>query len=235
MTPMTAATTDTRAHRRRTAALAVLVLCVALALAGCGTSQPGEVSAGELAEAQTFPYFRVYWVGHSFAGRPLAATDGFKGYVPTVGDSVYYGDCVNSKGLLGGGNCELPLQVTTVIYILHSNKALGTQRNIIVRGVPATVYDEGDAIEIYTGQVAIDVFSDSYAHALLASQQLYPVNAPGSASRNLPLPIYCPGLYGAQSTELQRVMADLPGHVCQKTDATRAYTEKITGKPVSNY
>ncbi len=234
MTPVTAATTDTRAPRWRTMAVAVLGLAVALALTGCGTSQPGQVSAGELAEAQTFPYFRVYWVGHSFAGRPLAATDGFKGYVPTVGDSVYYGDCVNSKGLLGGGNCELPLQVTTVIYILHSNKALGAQRNIIVRGVPATVYDEGNAIEIYTGRVAIDIFSDSYAHALLASDELYPVNAPGSASRNLPLPIYCPGLYGAQSPELQRVMAALPGHVCQKKEATRAYTEKITGKPLSD-
>jgi hypothetical protein len=29
-------------------------------------------------------------------------------------------------------------------------------------------------------------------------------------------------------------MAALPGHVCQKTEATRAYTEKITGKPLSD-
>lgn len=230
---MTATTAHRRTRRARAAALALLGVCAALALAGCGTSQPGPVAASELAEAQTFPYFRVYWVGHSFAGRPLAATDGFKGYVSTVGDSVYYGDCVNSKGLLGGGNCLLPLQVTTVVYVLHSNKALGAQRNILVRGVPATVYDEGDAIEIYTGRVAIDVFSDSYAHALLASKELYPLNAPGSPTGNLPSPIFCPGLYGAQSPELQRVMADLPGHVCQKTDATLAYTEKITGRPAS--
>ncbi|MGH2863786.1 MAG: hypothetical protein ACRDJX_00895 [Solirubrobacteraceae bacterium] len=231
---MSVATVNTRAPRGRTAVLALLALCAALALAGCGTSQPGEVSAGELAEAQTFPYFRVYWVGRSFAGRPLAAADGFKGYVPTVGDSVYYGDCVNSKGLLGGGNCELPLQVTTVIYILHSNKALGGQRNILVRGVPATVYDEGRAIEIYTGRVAIDVFSDSYAHALQASERLYPVNAPGSPAGNLPVPVYCPGLYGARSPELQRVMSDLPRRICQMTYATQAYTEKITGKPPSD-
>ncbi len=227
---MTSATATRPPRKARTAALAFLAFCAALALAGCGTSQPGPVATSELAEAQTFPYFRVYWVGHSFDGRPLAATDGFKGYVPTVGDSVYYGDCVNSKGLLGGGNCLLPLQVTTVVYVLHSNKALGTQRNILVRGVPATVYDEGRAIEIYTGSVAIDVFSDTYAHALQASDGLYPVNAPGSPSGNLPPPIYCPGLYGAQSAELQRVMAALPKHVCETTAATLAYTERVTGK-----
>jgi hypothetical protein len=234
MTAMTSATATKLRSKARLTALVLLPLCAAAALAGCGTSQPGPVSAGELAEAQTFPYFRVYWVGRSFDGRPLAATDGFKGYVATVGDSVYYGDCVNSKGLLGGGNCQLPLQVTTVIYILHSNKALGAQRNILVRGVPATVYDEGRAIEIYTGRVAIDVFSDSFARALQASQDLYPVNALGSSTGNLPSPIYCPGLYGAQSAELQRVMADLPGHVCQKTEATLAYTKQITGEPPSS-
>jgi hypothetical protein len=230
MTAMTSATANQPPRRTPLVALILLVVCAAAALAGCGTSQPGPVSAVELAEAQTFPYFRVYWVGRSFDGRPLAATDGFKGYVSTVGDSVYYGDCVNSKGLLGGGNCQLPLQVTTVIYILHSNKALGAQRNIIVRGVPATVYDEGRAIEIYTGRVAIDVFSDSFAHALQASEHLYPVNTRGFGSRNLPSPIYCPGLYGAQSPDLQLVMADLPEHVCEKTETTLAYTRQITGE-----
>ena len=94
-------------------------------------------------------------------GHPLAAADGLKGYINTVGDSVYYGDCVHSKGILGGGSCLLPLQVTTVIYELHSNATLGAQRNIVVRGVPATVYDDGRSIEIYSGRVAIDVFSDT--------------------------------------------------------------------------
>ena len=80
----------------------------------------------------------------------------------------------------------LPLQVTTVIYRLHSNAPLGPQRNIVVRGVPAIVYDEGHSIELYTGREAIDVFSDSLAHALAAAQQLQPVNAPGSAARLAP-------------------------------------------------
>lgn len=229
MTAMAVPPTNKSPRRTTTAALAILALCLALAAGGCGTSQPGELTASELSEAQTFPYFRVYWVGRSFDGRPLAAADGINGYIEKVGDSVYYGDCVNSKGILGGGNCLLPLQVTTVIYVLHSNAALGEQHNIVVRGVPATVYDEGRAIEIYSGRVAIDIFSDTYTHALQAADELLPLNAPGSASSDLPPPVYCPGLSGPQSPSVTAVMTDLPGHVCQHAAASLAYAKQLSG------
>ncbi|HMD52432.1 MAG TPA: hypothetical protein VKG62_06925, partial [Solirubrobacteraceae bacterium] len=137
---MNARTCDTRYRRSGSFALVLVALAAALALGGCSTGHPGPIAAGDLAEAQSFPYFRVYWVGRSFAGYPLAAVDGLAGYVTNVGDSVYYGDCVQTKGVFGGGSCQLPLQVTTVLYHLHPNKALGPQRNIVVKGVPATVY-----------------------------------------------------------------------------------------------
>ncbi|MHB8241110.1 MAG: hypothetical protein ACYDHN_03880, partial [Solirubrobacteraceae bacterium] len=214
--------------------LAKLVLLLALAglalvACGCGTQHPHQIAARELAEAQTFPYYRTYWVGPSFQGQPLAAADGLNGYIEKIGTSVYYGDCVQSKGIFGGGSCLLPLQVTTVLYRLHSNSALGPQRNILVRGVPATVYDEGRSIEIYTGRVAIDVFSDNYAHAYSAAVRLLPLNAPGSATGALPPPIYCPGLSGAQGGTLAHVMANLPGHICQQVAAEVAYTAAING------
>jgi hypothetical protein len=229
MTGMNAAAS--RALRRAArAALALSGICAALAAGGCGTSHPKPILSSELAEAQTFPFYRVYWVGPSFDGRPLAAADGLKGYIPAVGDSVYYGDCVQGKGFVGGGSCLLPLQVTTVVYVLHSNAALGTQSNMLIRGVPATVYDEGRAIEIYTGRLAIDIFSDTFAHALKASDELRPLNAPGSASADLPPPVFCPGLSGPVGASVARVMADLPGHVCQQTAAQKAYTKSITGK-----
>ena len=69
---------------------------------------------------------------------------------------------------------------------------------MLVRGVPATVYDEGRSIEIYTGRVAIDIFSDTFAHALQAGDELRPLNAPGSSSgdaaaaRLLPRPVGSP-------------------------------------------
>ncbi len=229
MTAMTAANASKGLRRTTRSALTVAAICAAAAAGGCGTSHPQPVAASELAEAQTFPYYRVYWVGPSFDGHPLAAADGLKGYIDTVGDSVYYGDCVQGKGIFGGGSCLLPLQVTTVIYALHSNAALGAQSNMLVRGVPATVYDEGRSIEIYTGRVAIDIFSNTFAHALQASRELRPLNAPGSSSGNLPAPIYCPGLSGPVADNLARVMANLPRHACQQAAAEEAYIKQITG------
>jgi hypothetical protein len=201
---------------------------VAIVLSGCGTAHPRPITAAALAEAETFPYYKLYWVGPTFGGQPLAAVDGLKGYINTVGDSVYYGDCVHGKGIFGGGSCLLPLQVTTVIYRLHSNASLGPQRNIIVRGVPATVYDEGRSIEIYSGRVAIDIFSDTLSRALTAANELLPLNAPGSASGNLPPPVYCPGLSGATDPKLQKVMARLPGHACQRAAAAAALADSLS-------
>ena len=199
--------------------LALVLIAAAVGALGCGTSRPRPILSARLAEAQTFPYYRLYWAGPVFKGHPLAAADGLQGYISTVGDSVYYGDCVQTKGVFGGGSCLLPLQVTTVVYRLHSNATLGPQRNIVVRGVPAVVYDEGRSIELYTGRVAIDVFSDKLAHALEAVAQLRPLNAPGPAGGNLPPPIYCPGLAGPMDATLTRVMDHLPGRICQRAAA----------------
>jgi hypothetical protein len=223
-------TPPARAPALRTAArvaACLLALGGAGLLGGCGTGHPRPISRGTLAEAQTFPYFRLYWVGRSFLGHPLAAADGQKGYISSLGDSVYYGDCVKGKGIFGGGSCILPLQVTTVVYRLHSNATLGRQRNIVVRGVPATVYDEGRSIEVYSGRVAIDLFSNTFAHAYAAAQALRPLNAQGSATADLPPPIYCPGLAGPQGAQLKAVMGHLPGRACQRASAALALAASV--------
>jgi hypothetical protein len=208
--------------------LALALMAATALTSGCGTVHPPPLTSAALAEAQTFPYFKLYWAGPSFAGNPLVAVDGLKSYSAGIGDSVYYGDCVSGKGLLGGGgSCLLPLQVTTVIYGLHSNSALGPQRNILVRNVPATIYNEERSIELYSGRLVIDVFSNTLAHALLAAEQLRPLNAPGSASGNLPPPVYCPGLSGPESLRLHEVMDDLPGHPCQKAQAALAAAGRL--------
>jgi hypothetical protein len=208
--------------------LTLVALAATALLSGCGTTHPPPITPAALAEAQTFPYYTLYWAGPRFAGSPLAAVDGLKSYSAGIGDSVYYGDCVSGKGLLGGGgSCLLPLQVTTVIYGLHSNAPLGEQRNIVIRGVPATIYNEQRSLEIYSGRVAIDVFSDSLAHALAAAAQLRPLNAPGSAGGKLPPPVYCPGLSGAQSAALVKVMNGLPGHPCRQAHAALTAAQQL--------
>ena len=217
-----------RLNRSIRLGLAMTMLCVATVASGCATGHPRPIGKAGLSEAETFPYYRIYWVGPSFVGQPLAAADGQKSYINTVGDSVYYGDCVHGKGIFGGGSCQLPLQVTTVIYHLHSNASLGPQHNILVRGVPATVYDEGRSIEVYTGRVAIDIFSDTFSHAIRAATELRPLNAPGSASGNLPPPVYCPGLSGPIDERLTHVMAKLPGHACQRAAAAAALARRLS-------
>jgi hypothetical protein len=226
---LTAMAAQTHIHTLARLALAAVCTCAALAVSGCSTGHPALISAGELAEAQTFPYYRLYWVGPRFDGNTLSAADGLNGYISRIGDSVYYGDCVRSKGIFGSGSCLLPLQLTTVLYRLHSNAPLGRQRNALLHGVPATIYDEGRSIELYTGRVAIDVFSDTYAHALRAARELRPLNAPGAASGPLPAPIYCPGLSGPREPALRSVMASLPGHVCRLTAERTAYAKSVSG------
>jgi hypothetical protein len=216
------------ASRRSRRSLTLAALAAAALVSGCSTTHPPPLPSAGLAEAQTFPYYKLYWAGPRFAGSPIVAVGGLKSYSSGIGDSVYYGDCVSGKGLLGGGgSCLLPLQVTTVIYGLHSNSALGAQRNILVRGVPATIFNEENSVELYSGRTAIDVFSDSLAHALLGARELRPLNAPGSASGKLPPPVYCPGLSGPESPQLQQVMQGLPGHPCQRAQAALAAAERL--------
>jgi hypothetical protein len=205
------------------------LLCAAAVLTvGCGTTHPPPLEASALADAETFPYYRIYWVGRRFGSYPLSAVDGAKGYSSAIGDSVYYGDCVRNKGVLGGGNCLLPLQVTTVIYRLHSNATLGPQRNTVIRGVPATIYDGGRSIELYSGRVAIDVFSDSFIDAFNATGGLRPLNASGSSVGPLPLPVYCPGLAGPAPKPLRRILNHLPGRACQVAAAAEAVAKRLS-------
>ena len=185
---------NTRPHLLRPSPL---LLAAALLAGGCATSQPAPLTVRELAEAQTFPFYRVYWAGPRFGSYRLVAADGRQNYTSSIGDSVYYGNCLPGKtSALGGGGCELPLRVTTLIYTRHANASLGAQRNTILRGVPAVIYNGGDTVELYSGRVAIEVFSDDLSEALRAIGALRPLNAPGAAAARCHLPSTAPGSPG---------------------------------------
>ena len=198
-----------------------LALALCAACAGCTTGPPPPVSAQELAQGETFPYYKLYWVGRTFLGQPLTAVDGLENYSALNGESAYYGSCSSEGGLLGEGACNLPLQVTTLVYIPHSNRSLGPQQNVLIRGVPATLYEHGRSIEIYTGHLAIKLTSDTPEHALLAASQLRPLNAPGGAGEALPPPTYCPALYGPRppqvATAIKALRARLPRRACPQS------------------
>jgi hypothetical protein len=56
-----------------------LALVAGVLLSGCSTSHPRPLGESALAEAQTFPYYPVYWVGPRFGSDTLSAADGRKG------------------------------------------------------------------------------------------------------------------------------------------------------------
>ncbi|HXA53940.1 MAG TPA: hypothetical protein VNV37_03600 [Solirubrobacteraceae bacterium] len=207
------------------------LLALAVLVGGCANGQPRPLTARALAEAQTFPFFRVYWVGPTFGRYRLVAADGRAGYNGGIGDGVYYGDCLSGKtSALGGSGCALPLRVTTAIYARHANAQLGAQRNTVLRGVPATIYEGGEAIELYSGRVAIDVRADDLAEALRAVRELRPLNAPGGVVQALPPPVYCPGLTPQRPVAVRAALLALPGHPCQKAAATLRIDRALFGK-----
>ncbi len=216
---------------RNAVVVAAAVLTAAVG-AGCATQKPAPIAAGELAEAQTFPYFKAYWTGRRFGRFPLAATDGRKSYQINGGENVYYGDCVAGKSsALRGSGCALPLQVKTTVYDVAFNGGLGEHSNVLLRGVPAVVFDGGNSIALYSGRLTIEVLSDDLGEALAAVRALRPVNAPGSAARPLPAPVYCPILTGPQPAAVQRAMHRLPGRACQRAAAALETNVGLFGKP----
>ena len=216
----------------RLAACLLAALLTCLLASGCATTQPAPISASELAEAQTFPYYPLYWTGPRFGAYTLAAADGRKTYDSAIGDSVYYGNCVSGKSsALGSSGCELPLQISTAIYRLGIDAGLGTHRNVLLRGVPAVIYDGGNSIGLYSGRLVINVFSDSLPEALAAVQRLRPLNAPGSAAGPLPPPVYCPILTGPQPAQVQNTMHRLPHHACQQAATILRTDIALFGKP----
>jgi len=205
---------------RRPVGLPLLLGALCLAIAGCATGPPPPVSSQELGAAETFPYYKVYWVGRQFEHVPLTAVEGLANYDPATGESAYYGNCEGHASLLGEGTCKLPLRITSVVYVPRSNAALGAQRNTLIAGVPAVVYEGGRSIVLYSGHLAIKVSAQSPAAARAAAGRLRPLNAPGSAGEALPLPTYCPSLYGPMPAHLAYVMAHLPDRACQTSLAT---------------
>jgi hypothetical protein len=196
---------------------AALCCSALIALAGCATGPPPAISPGELANAELFPYFKLYWAGKRFEGAPLTAVGGRAGYSPRTGESVYYGNCAPRTSLLGEGTCRLPLEVTTLVYAPHDNSDLGAQRNAILRSVPAVIFDHERSIDLYTGHLEIELRAQTPAAARQAVAALRPLNASGSVSEPLPAPTYCPSLQGSIPASLATLLANLPDRACQRS------------------
>lgn len=205
-----------RTHARANPVALIAALTVAGALAACSTHPAPAISAHDLATARAFKKFTVYWDGPSVDGIPLTAADNLYDFVNAyVGFAMYYGNC-ESRGTLRTAGCTLPVKVTTVIYVAHSNASLGPQHNVELRGVPAVIYNGGDDIEIYTDHQAIDIVADSPRRALAAAAALEPFNRiPTANFPAFPQPYFKPGL---SSEELAAAAGTASGPTGATTD-----------------
>jgi hypothetical protein len=157
--------------------LAVVLAALCALIAGCGTNSPPPLSARALRPTRQFRDLPIFWTGTSFEGIALTAADRPEDYLPALGMRVYYGDC-GHHALLSSGGCTLPLEINSILYKSHSTLDLGPQRATRLRGVPAIIFDGGRSIELYTGRVSVDVYSDSPSRALRAVRALRTLNVP---------------------------------------------------------
>ena len=187
-----------------------VALVLAVVIAGCPTRAAAPVTPSELAAAQSFKQFTVYWVGRRFGGVALTATAEPSTFYSPGGFIAFYGDC-GDRGPFHAGGCTLPLKITTAIYTAHSDKSYGPQRWVTLHGVPAVVYHGGRAIEIYTDHKTINVMADKPALAMAAADALEPFNRVASAGfPAFPPPTYEPNL-SREELQAQRIAGGATG------------------------
>ena len=168
------------------------------------------------------------WAPASPASRS-PRSDGQKGYNSGVGDSVYYGDCVQRKGIFGGGSCLLPLQVTTVIYGLHSNATLGPQRNTGDPRGPRRPCTTKGARSSSTAGAWRSTSSPTPSPTRTrrrwnCARSTRPARPAGSCRR----PSTAPACRARSTRSCSRVMASLPGHACQRAAAAEAEAKRLS-------
>jgi hypothetical protein len=184
------------------------VLAGGAILAGCATHAAPPLSAKQLAYARSFHLYTVYWAGKRMDGVPLTAADGAGDYDSNIGISMYYGNCEPGGGLLAPG-CKLPLKITTVRYVPHSNRSLGKRHNLHLRGVPAVIFDGGLKIELYTDEMSVDIVADTPHRALEAVAHLTTLNrTPTSSWPAFPPPQFQPGVSGKELTLRREATGD---------------------------
>ena len=176
----------------------VAALALGALIGGCATAAPPPVTAAQLSYARSFDLYTVYWAGRRIDGVPLTQADGMGSYDEHYGVTLSYGDCEH-KSLLSLGGCTVPVRITTVLYVPHSNVSFGHYRYIRMHGVRALLANGGDEIELYTGPVAIDVVGANAKITRDAAAALRPFNRPVSADwPAFPPPDYQPGVSYAQ-------------------------------------
>ncbi len=160
----------------------VLLALVGLALAGSLPAAGGQLSAAP----QRFP---LYSAGERVDGIPLAAVLRREDTADFV--SFIYGDCVASDD----AGCAPPVEIQVWpacrrnLALYGAGDAAGPPlERIIVRGVPALLFDEGTRLELETGRATVVVFGGTRARVLRIVTALRAIDETVLPGRPFPLP-----------------------------------------------
>ncbi len=136
--------------------------------------------------------FDSYYLGDSFEDLPLSATDR-RCYLPDPNYpddpgsndvSYFYGTCTPPPD----GGCTPPLEVQTWpaceryrdMYMLDPYGTPLPRIDLTVQGVPASLFEDGYRLEIYTGGSTVVIFGDDSAQIMRAGNAIQ--EAPGIPS-----------------------------------------------------
>lgn len=164
--------------------VAVLGLAGVAAVAGPhadhAASTPASPALLDRDAVTSFDEYTLFWAGPAFEGLEVSAVvrhrEPARAGEPAGRDSVsfVYGDCDASQG-----SCAFPLEVQVwpacerhrSSYELAPGEPYPYEA-LDVRGVPAGLYDDGQRLELYTGEVTVVLFGDSAERLLRAAAVL---------------------------------------------------------------
>jgi len=142
-------------------------------------------------ETEAFQDFSLYSLGESFEGLALTSIthrdDPVEPNEPVRANYVgyIYGDCSIAQG---DEACAPPLEVQVWPACIRNQSTYkltptpGSQlphTDVVVRGAPGAVYEEGHRLELYTGAETVVIFGDDQAQLFRAADSLASVNGGG--------------------------------------------------------
>ncbi|MGH2988741.1 MAG: hypothetical protein ACRDMY_13605 [Gaiellaceae bacterium] len=151
-------------------------------------------------DTASFQAFALYAMGESFEGLGLTSItrrdDPSSAFEPVRADYVgfIYGDCAIAEGEEA---CAPPLEVQVwpaCIRNLSTYQLTPTpgselpHEDVVVRGAPGAVFEDGYRLELYTGEETVVIFGDEEAQLFRAAEELASVNGGGIGPGD-PLPV----------------------------------------------
>jgi hypothetical protein len=199
----TRATLSLSAPIRALIVAAVLALC-ALALSACGnTIQDQPIARSALEPMVLNSHYPVYWLGGAFHN--LAITEA--AHDPGGAYTLHYGDCTEG----GQYTCVTPLTIVTSPDNSFIPGGASPRRTVALRGLHATLAQQGATIEIPTGPVVVSIYANSPALARAAALMMVPINLAGIPGEPLPAALPNTGFSSEPLASQKPLEVHIPG------------------------